>query len=82
MNTFEIVRSVLDVWPLWLVFGIFATLAWKLPKHKGSRVSKNPAKTLNDDVFAQFTGMPQSNGALSSFSSSSQAIDNNDAHFD
>ncbi len=71
MNTAEIlIRSAFEVWPLWFVLIALAAIARKLPKHKGSRVKNNPAETLNNDMFAQFTGMPGSNGAVSPFSSS------------
>jgi hypothetical protein len=65
-----VVRSALEVWPFWLFVCVVGTVVWKMPKTKGKRVCVNPAETLNNDVFAQFTGMPGSNGAVSPFSSS------------
>ena len=68
----EGIRSTLGVWPLWLVLGVFAVIAWKMPRRKGGRAGVDQSTTLHNGMAAPFSDRSLSDTSLHPYSISNE----------
>ncbi len=66
MLTFsEIVGNMLDAWPFWAFIGVFVLFGWRIAKSSGGGSNYDFVSDRQNDLDAQYRGMPGSNGAVS-----------------
>lgn len=66
MLTFsEVVGNMLDAWPFWVFIGAFVLFWRRIAKSNGGGSYYDFASRHNNDLDAQYRGVPGSNGVVS-----------------